>query len=519
MENPNTLISAEQLAINIEEFKEQWKGKAAAFMNSVQSQIHRFCAAYTHQHLLLFQTGNSASESANASIDAFFNENKPHTQLVQTLLQYDAEQNNRERRDLMKMRLQLPNTLKETAHPHVRQCLAEFSDKITEKFQDQLAESQNYTAKFIEGDSGYFIVQRNEHLDSSPRKVVWDPVSSLFVCVCLTRMSSACHCRHIICVAESVGHSFDGKYIHNRFRRRFNLPTAEEIVSEFCFLRSKEGSPQTQPGKELDQVEFEYDGHSMDDISDLSVLAVSKKKRRTKLELNYQSFMDEARKLGEFVQTSSELTELATKSIQLLHIDLRSGRTPDLSKFEERVGPMFEIMDPMPSEIDSLSSTIVQTSSYRRMPGQPKRSRILASSETRKKKSNKPNSATFHPCKVCSGDLCTGRFCRTLALHGNIVKPDRDHGYAQFLSIDIPITSSIEQFDYTSDPFPMTWDFVVVENLYRDHKAPLEITAEKVHFHRCKMCVFVQKCGTYLPKTCLFRVKILTGGSLKVQAP
>ena len=95
--------------------------------------------------------------------------------------------------------------------------------------------------------------------------------------------------------------------------------------------------------------------------------------------------MDEARKLGEFVQTSSELTELATKSIQLLHIDLRSGRTPDLSKHEERVGPMFEIMDPVPSKVDNLSSTIVQTSSYRRMPGQPKRSRILASSETRKK--------------------------------------------------------------------------------------------------------------------------------------
>ena len=60
---------------------------------------------------------------------------------------------NPERRDLMKMQLQLPNTLKETAHPHVRQCLAEFSDKITEKIQDQLAESQNYTAKFIEGES------------------------------------------------------------------------------------------------------------------------------------------------------------------------------------------------------------------------------------------------------------------------------------------------------------------------------------------------------------------------------
>ena len=106
---------------------------------------------------------------------------------------------------------------------------------------------------------------------------MWDPVSSLFVCVCLTRMSSACHCRHIIFVAESVGHSFDGKYIHNRFRRRFNLPTAEEIVSEFCFIRSKEGNPQTQPGKELDEVEFEYNGHNMDDISDLSVLLSPRK--------------------------------------------------------------------------------------------------------------------------------------------------------------------------------------------------------------------------------------------------
>ena len=124
--------------------------------------------------------------------------------------------------------------------------------------------------------------------------------------------------------------------------------------------------------------------------------------------------MDEARKLGEFVQTSSELTELATKSIQLLHIDLRSGRTPDLSKFEERVGPMFEIMDPMPSEIDNLSSTIVQTSSYRRMPGQPKRSRILASSETQTKQKQQTKFHHLSPLQSLFWDGCTGRFAEHL---------------------------------------------------------------------------------------------------------
>ena len=88
MENPNTLISAEQLAINIEEFKEQWKGKAATFMNSVPAKIHRFCAAYTHVSASAVVTDQKFSIR---KCQCYFNENKPHTELVQTLLQYDAE--------------------------------------------------------------------------------------------------------------------------------------------------------------------------------------------------------------------------------------------------------------------------------------------------------------------------------------------------------------------------------------------------------------------------------------------
>ena len=82
------------------------------------------------------------------------NENKPHSELVQTLVQYDTEQNNCERRDLVKMQMQLPARLKEVSHPHIKQCLAEFSDKITEKFAEQLADSVHYTAKFTEKAGG-----------------------------------------------------------------------------------------------------------------------------------------------------------------------------------------------------------------------------------------------------------------------------------------------------------------------------------------------------------------------------
>ena len=126
-------------------------------MSAVEPEIHRFCAAYTHQHLLLFQTGNSSGESGNSSVDAFLTENKPHSELVATLVQYDAEQSNRERRELAVMQLKLPSRLKEIIDPDTRACLKKFSDIITKKFQEQLNESTKYTATFLEQGGGYFL--------------------------------------------------------------------------------------------------------------------------------------------------------------------------------------------------------------------------------------------------------------------------------------------------------------------------------------------------------------------------
>ena len=464
----NALVSIDQLMRNIEEFKDQWEGKPAQFMDSVQHEIHRFCAAYTHEHLLLFQTGNSAAESGNSSINAFLNENKPHSELVQTLVQYDTEQNNRERRDLMKMRLQLPSRLREIANPHFRQCLAEFSDKITEKYREQYAESQHYSARFIEEEGGFYLVQRKEYTGNTPRKVVWDPETCLFVCVCLTRKSSGCHCRHLLCVLEHTGHGFDGEYIDKRFKRRFNLPSADEIIAEFSSVRNSEGSPQAAFNAQSDGVEYELEDMVCTGYN-VSEVTVGTKPRKTKLQLNYQSFMDEARKLGEFVQTSSELTDLATKSIQLLHLDLRSGRNPDVSRYEQGVGAMFEMVNPGHTELPHNSYTVVQSKSYLRMPGAPKRTRILPSSECGKK-SNKRNSTTAQPCKICNGGECSVKFCRTLALYGHIVACDREHKYDQVLSVEVPFISDIDHCDYTADPFPSAWDHIVLSRIFRDER-------------------------------------------------
>ena len=119
----NALVSPEQLDANWKAFLEKWPGAPALFLASLESQKHRFCAAYTHKHLLLFQTGNSVAESTNSSIDAFLNENKPHTELVQVLIQHQTEQNNRERRQLFISCKQLPDRLALVSNCDIRNCL------------------------------------------------------------------------------------------------------------------------------------------------------------------------------------------------------------------------------------------------------------------------------------------------------------------------------------------------------------------------------------------------------------
>ena len=70
----------------------------------------------------------------------------------------------------------------------------------------------------------------------------------------------------------------------------------------------------------------------------VSELHVHKSNKKTKPAENFQLLMGAARQLGEFVQNSSELTSIATKSIQMLCSDLRAGRIPNLSNNEDNAG-------------------------------------------------------------------------------------------------------------------------------------------------------------------------------------
>ena len=126
---------------------------------------------------------------------------------------------------------------------------------------------------------------------------------------------------------------------------------------------------------------------------------------------------------------------------------------------------MFEAISPSHSE---LQTTIIQGKSSLRLPGQPKRIRILGSSEVRQRPKKIQCEAVT--CKICSRIDCSTRFCQTLAQCGHIIKSNREHQYDHLLSIDIPITSLVEQCDFTSDPFPKSWEFVIIENVYRDEK-------------------------------------------------
>ena len=187
----NAMVSVTQLEANIQTIKQNWGGKAVEFMESVVDEIHRFAAAHTHKHLLLFQTGNSSAESGNASIDAFMNENKPHSEVVQTLVQYDTEQNNRERRELQRMKMRLPVRLAQVSirNVHVRKCREKFNDLISQKFEQHLDKSAHYSVT-LDATNGSYIVRQEGWPSSSSRIASGDTETNVKRCVCLTFLSS-----------------------------------------------------------------------------------------------------------------------------------------------------------------------------------------------------------------------------------------------------------------------------------------------------------------------------------------
>ena len=77
------------------------------------------------------------------------NDNKPHSLLVQTLLQYDAKQNNREKRELQLMTVTLPAYLQVVDTSCMAECMSMYSNLITTNVREELAENTNYSSSFV----------------------------------------------------------------------------------------------------------------------------------------------------------------------------------------------------------------------------------------------------------------------------------------------------------------------------------------------------------------------------------
>ena len=269
---------------------------------------------------------------------------------------------------------------------------------------------------------------------------------------------------------------FNIQYFHPRFQRRIELPTTESIAA-IVLEEGELGSggnvdiPMSCSGYDPtvaeDTVEFdiaETDGNDPHTTSNFTLRG-----RRTRLEENFQKFMSVARPLAEFVQTSSEMTDIACNMISNLHTELRHGNVP--STVAVPVPAMFEPVE-APNVDNAIADTnINQARSFRRLPGPQKRTRIVGQYErARVAKQKKVATNKQHGCKICLGNNCNTCFCRTLANFGQIVKPDQDHHYDQVLAMEIPLVSSIQEFDFTADPFESSWEFVLLKEIFKDEK-------------------------------------------------
>ena len=198
--------------------------------------------------------------------------------------------------------------------------------------------------------------------------------------------------------------------------------------------------------------------------------------------------MAAVRPLGEYVQTSSELTDLACNAINVLFSNIRTCPDQVAACATSSGVSTFDSFDT--TNTDPMAGTIIQWKSALRLPGPQKRTRIVGQGERFKKTTTSTNKMTHFRCKICSGNTCTTRFCRTLANFGQIVKPHREHKYEQVLSIDTSLVSTIEECDFSIDPFDVSWDFVLLEALYKDDRGQKYVKIEAL---TCKLELFQPK--------------------------
>jgi len=198
-------------------------------------------------------------------------------------------------------------------------------------------------------------------------------------CVCLTFLSSGAPCRHILACLQFVGEPlFNPAYFHPCWERRFDLPSGEQLLE---ILRVKDYPSEhgpVLPDNEHDKNHVNFDLDAQDDRDTHGHFSLSKKVRKSKVQLNYEVFMEVARMVGESVAPSAELTEAAVNALHARHSEIRAGRLPSSSS-----APTSAIFQT--TQLHGAQDTTTVIGNAFRVSGPPKRirTRILSAAEKR----------------------------------------------------------------------------------------------------------------------------------------
>ena len=469
LQNPD--ISKQEWENRFEMLKVKWGSRAAAFLDSIYEEKHRWAFPWTGHYFLAFKTGNSVSESAAHSVASSLCEKYDHAELVTNLIEHNTEQNNRDRRDRATREAQHAFKLLDYKDPAVKQCFQDFSQFITEKFELELQDSFNYQMQQISGSC--WKVNRFGYAHTY-RVVSVSDSKGLVDCTCLTRTNKGHPCRHVLCYLRHVGLPLYNKlYFNPRYEKRTFLPEASEIVFEEVALVDHPSDEEGLCNGNTEGAQFESSDATAEEVPTCCPQQpYSRGKKGRKQVTIYKQVLSAAETLASFVSThrDTDLGTYVTNLISAMEAELRAGKLPVLQT-TTTPGPLFQNVQ---------SNQTVDDNTVKHWPaiGRPPTKRFLSAVEMPSRKTqqcrrpregaqNQRPTATVQTCSVCHRfDMsCSKGRCELLMKFGKKIKPEN---YAWLISVDVPLTTDVLPQSVTKAAFQKDWAHVIVEHVCKD---------------------------------------------------
>ena len=209
--------------------------KAAPYLNELALTKHRWGAPWRREH---FTAGYKSSSPVEGSFSAFQNALGDAPQsfvgVVQASVRKDKEKMKEEQISIVKQQMEkVHGGMFDEVNDSDKQCAAEFSLHITEKFKDRNNQSLNYDFNQVTvgeeyqqmGATALYEVKRRNYEQSKPRKV-WE-INGVLYCSCLGDINDGLPCNHIQCVRRGA---FCNKQFSNHWRICHSVDVAAAVV-------------------------------------------------------------------------------------------------------------------------------------------------------------------------------------------------------------------------------------------------------------------------------------------------